>query len=248
MSAVVALDPATLAVVHRLKIPAGAPRFHWTDASIAAAGGLVWVSGAATVYGIDPATAAVVRRLPTPTPPPVNGYKFGPGEYAIGIAAPPDGRALWTAETPDGGGRDALQVRDPFSGAVIDSSTHSAGGVGRTQIVAASGYAWLAFATGNLGGYVKIGHQPGLPPSATPHAGGSNALSVSLAARILWVYDPETGRITCADPASGAIRVMGHFPADGITSLPGGRVAVIAQSSAPTSTVAVARPKPACAQ
>jgi len=247
-SEVVALNPTTLAVVHTLPIPGAARYFDGSGQdSIAAAGGLIWVFGADTLYGIDPATATIVRRVPTPPPP--DGDQVGDGEYQIAIGAPPDRKALWSAESPDGGGYDALQVRNPQSGAVIDSSTNSVSSVGETHFVATDTYAWLAYGTGMSGSYLKVDNQPGLPPAVTyAGIGGSNAISVSIAADDLWVYDPETHRSACVDPANGAILEKAVVQLDGVSPLPHGEIAVISQVGQSTaSTVAVANPQPTCA-
>lgn len=247
----VALDPDTLAVVHRVQIPGNAANLDELGRGyVSAAGGLVWVIGAGAIFGIDPATATIVQHIAMPSPPPTDGYQFGPGDYQITLSAPPDGTALWTAETPDGGGYAALQVRNPQSGAVIESSTDSVTGIGGTQIAATDDYAWLSFATGNSGSYLKVDDRPGLAPAVTkPGIGGSNAISVSLAADDLWIYDPEILRAACADPANGTILEKASLPTHDITSLPNGEIAVVSQiGTSSASTVAIAVPKPACTQ
>ena len=244
---VVALDPATLAVVHKVPIPT-APANGYDLDSIAAAGNLVWVVGADTLYGIDPATATIIRHIAMPLPPPTGGNQVGSSQYGIDIAAPPDRSVLWTAESPGGGGYDALQVRDPNSGDVINSSTASVGSVGNTRIAAADTYAWFAFGTGMSGSYVQVHNEPGLPITAPQNdtAGSSNAISVALTTNQLWVYDLESGHAACVDPTNGHILQESNVPIAYTTSLPNGQIAVISTGSSPTAAIVVADPTPAC--
>lgn len=243
---VVALDPATLKVVRRVALPAG-PATGYDSRGIASAGGLIWAVGAGTLYAIDPSTAAIVRKIPTPSPPATNGHQVGPGQYGIDIAAPPDGSVLWTAESPDGGGYDAIQVRNPISGAIINSSTQSVGSIGNTAIAAADSYAWLVYRTGMMGSYIQVRNQRGLPatPAPTP-IGGSNVISVSLTPDTLWIYDPATHRSACADPTSGHIRRVATVPIGAVASLPDGQIAVTSIGSSVITTIAIADPTPAC--
>ena len=238
---VVSLDPITLRMVQDLPVPAAA------SGRIATAGGLVWVAGRAGLYAIDPATAKVVRTVSTPSPPPLNGYRFGPGDYQIDVAAPPDGSALWTAESSGGGGYDGLQVRDPVTGAVLNSSTDSVSSVGGIQIAPAGSYAWLAYRTGMSGSYLRIRNQPGLPATApTDPAGGTAATAIYLAAGRLWVDDPETGHTACVDPVTGHVLKSADLPLGATVALPKGLIAVLSTGQSPNATVTIARPTPAC--
>ena len=242
-----ALDPITLSVVHKVSIPT--PFAGTSDAGIAAAGGLIWTAGEGTLYGIDPGTATIVRRVETPSPPPSNGYRFGPGQYGINIAASPDGSVLWTAESPGGGGFDAMQVRDAKTGAVIYSGTNSVSSIGGTVIAAGDGYAWVAYRTGMRGSYLRIQEQQGMPAAASSTnnvVSGSNAVSVSLAGNLLWVYDAETHHTACADPADGNVLRASTIPVDGIVPLPGGNIAVLSMGATTGATIVIAAPESAC--
>ena len=238
---VIALDPVTLRVVHDVPVPTT------TNGRIAAAGRLIWVAGRASFYAIDPATAKVVRTVATPSPPPFDGYSFAPGDYQIDLGAPPDGSALWTAESPGGGGYDGLQVRDPVTGAVVNSSTDSVASVGDTQIAAADGFAWLAYRTGMSGSYLRIRNQPGLPATApSDPVAGTDATSVYLAAGRLWVDDPQTGHTGCVDPANGHPLETANVRLGATVPLPKGLIAVLSMSDTAGATVTIARPAPAC--
>ena len=238
----VALDPSTLRVIHRVPIPQE-PTSGFDSGTIAAAGGLVWVVGTDVLDGIIPSTAAIVRRIPTPSPP----GAVGAGGYGIDIAAPPDGSALWSAESLGGGGYDAVQVRNPNTGAVINSSTNSVLSVGSTPIAAADRYAWLAFRRGMSGSYVQVHNGPDLPATVPSNpVGGTNATFVSLAANVLWVYDLENHRTACADPTTGYVRQAANLPIGYTASLSGGQIGVLSTQTSGATTVAIAEPTPVC--
>ena len=244
---VVALDPTSLAVVHNLAVPAMRPDGGIDHGSIAAAGGLIWVAATSGLYGINPSTASIVRRTPTPSPPPENGYHFGPGDYQIDIAAPSDGTALWTAETPGGGGYAALQVRDPRTGAVTYASNNSLLSAGGVQIAAADPYAWIATTGGHCGSYLQIEDKTGLPPFP-PQAGLVTCSSqLALAGNTLWAYDLQTHRIACTGATTGAVLAKSNLPVDDITALPDSQIAMSSYNNASsTATVAIAVPEAHC--
>jgi hypothetical protein len=232
---VLGLNPNTLAV--RYTVALGRPPSFGTQ-QLAFAGGLVWAAKERTLVAIDPATARIVAEVPVPGP---NMQDF------VQVAAAADGSALWTTENSGAGGSIAVQQRDPRTGAVLTSATGSAIGLGGAEIAATGSRAWMAYATGMLGGYFEaISKGQHLAEAGPPawRGGFSNSVRVSLAGRQLWITDGMTGTIACASSATGrilaAVRRSGLQPA-GLVPVGDGRLALLLDGD-----VLIAVPKPAC--
>jgi hypothetical protein len=232
---VLALDPATLAV--RYTVALRQPPSFGTE-QLAYAGGLVWVATERTLIAIDPATARMVADVPIPG---ASAQDF------VHVAASADGSALWVTENSGGGGPISVQQRDPRTGAVLAATSGPAIGLGGAQIAAADTSAWLAFATGMLGGYFEAASKAGhLTETRPPRAsfGFTNAVRVYLPGRQLWITDAMTGTIACASSATGrilaAVHGSGLLPTD-IEPVGTRRIALLVNGD-----ILVARPKQAC--
>jgi hypothetical protein len=232
---VVALDPVTLAVRHTMALRQP-PSFGGEQ--LAYAGGLVWVATERALIAIDPSTARVAADVPLPA---VTAQDF------VHVAAPADGSALWTTEDSGGGGPISVQERNPRTGAALTATNGPAIGLGGAQIAAASATAWLAYATGMLGGYFEAVSEAGQLTETRPppgSAGFSNAIRVYLAGRQLWITDAMTGTIACASSATGRIQAIVRgsdlLPAD-IQPAGTGRLALLVNGG-----ILLARPKRAC--
>jgi len=199
---VLALDPATLAITHSVALP-GRPG--WGGQNVAYAGGLIWVSGARELMAIDPVTARFAATVPLGRTASTGGF--------TSVAAAPGGTVLWTTEGTSGGGPIGVQRRDPRTGAVLESAAGPAVGIGAARIAAAPAHAWLAYATGMLGSYVRAGVAAGGPPGRLAEAQPlrsprareifSNGVAVYLAGTRLWILDGTS--ISCAADATGRI-------------------------------------------
>jgi hypothetical protein len=238
---VVALDPVTLAV--RYTVTLGQPPSFGTE-QLAYAGGLVWVATEETLIAIDPATAHPVADVPVP----------GAGaQDFVHVAGSSDGGALWTTVDSGGGGPISVQQRNPRTGAVLATTSAPVVGLGGAQIAAAGTSAWLAYATGMLGGYFQTVRAAGKlteirpPRAAIPGMGPvgfTNSVRVYLVGQQLWITDGMAGTIACASSATGRIlavvRRNGLLPA-GIETASSGRLALLLNGE-----ILLARPKRAC--
>jgi hypothetical protein len=230
-SALLALNPVTLAVVHTVAVPQPPG---WGLNGIAYAGGLIWVAGIHALTAVNPVTASVTATVP-----------LGTG-YFTGVAAPPDGTVLWSTEGSPGGGQIAIQVRNPSTGAVLAAAKGPAAGVAGAQIAAATGHAWLAYPTGMLGSYVKVAEQAG-HLTEIPHREHhvfANGISVYLAGRRLWILDGMSGSIACASDATGRILAAAYGTAMNVSDLAAlapDRLAIPLNGK-----ILIARPRPAC--
>lgn len=232
---VIALDPVTLAVRHTVALPQP-PSFGIEQ--LAYAGGLVWVATERALIAVDPATARMVADVPLPG---VNAQDW------VYVAASAAGRSLWTTEDSGGGGPITVQQRNPRTGAVLAATSGPAIGLGGAQIAAGRANAWLAYATGMLGGYFETVSEAGhLTEAAPPRSSGgfTNSVRVYLAGRQLWITDGMNDTIGCASSATG--RILAIVRGSGL--LPGtiepdgtGRLALLIDGD-----ILIARPKRAC--
>jgi hypothetical protein len=232
---VVALDPVTLAVRHTVALRK--PPSLGTE-QLAYAGGLVWVATERSLIAINPATARTVADVP------LRGVN---AEDWVHVAASADGRALWTTEDSAGGGPISVQQRNPHTGAVLAAASGPAIGLGGAQIAAGRASAWLAYATGMLGGYFETVSKAGHLTEARPprsSAGFTNSVQVYLAGRQLWITDAMTDTFACASSASGRIlaivRGSGLLPGDVLPDGTG-RLALLVDGD-----ILIAAPKHAC--
>jgi hypothetical protein len=232
---VVALDPVTLAVRHTISLRQPPS---WGIQQLAYAGGLVWVATERSLIAIDPATARTVADVPLPG---VSALDF------VHVAAPADGSVLWTTEDSGGGGPISVQRRNPRTGLVLAAASGPAVGLGGAQIAAGGVNAWLAYATGMLGGYIETVSAAGRlteTRSQADDAGYSNAVQVYLAGRQLWITDGMSRTIACASSATGRIRVIargsGLLLAD-VEPDGTGRLALLVNGN-----ILIARPRHAC--
>ena len=236
-----ALNPDTLTVEHIVALP-DQPGTGGGD--IALAGGLLWISGTHALIAIDPDTARLVSAVPLPVTAGTGGF--------TGVAAGPGGTSLWTAQGTSGGGPIAVQRRNSRTGAVLAAATGPQSGIGAARIAGAPDHAWLAYATGMLGGYFKAAMLPSAPPgrlgeiwpkrSPVGRDVFSNSVAVYLAGRVLWILDGNS--ISCATDATGRIlsQVRGsdtHFAA--LAPLPRERLALLISGD-----IFIVRPKPPC--
>ena len=231
-----ALSPATLAVVHRVVLP---ERPGW-GGDVAYAGGRIWVAGTHLLMGIDPASGRLAVTVPLEVTAETGAF--------TSVAATANGTALWTAEGTGGGGPIGVQLRDPRSGAVLDSAAGPFGGIGGVRIAAASGHAWLAYASGMLGGYVRVTPLAGGLAETAPersqvaHGPFSNGVQVFAAGSRLWILDQTS--ISCADDTTG--RILWQLPSSGgfpssLVPLASGRLAL-----AWSGEILIVRPRQPC--
>lgn len=229
------LDPRTLA--HRVTVGVGTP-----VEDLAAAGGLLWAVGWASLTGIDPATGRVVRFTPLSLSPGTETMRW------VRVAASPNGTALWTAEVPGSGdGPVQVQLRDPHTGAITgEVNTHLTVGL-LSSLAATNDRAWASYSTpyGTSASELQVnavGDRLTVAPSQTS-VQFSNALTVSVAAGVLWITDPGGTQLTCADLATGRIRLS---EATNLSSMNVTQVGSSQVAFGAVNQIILATPTPAC--
>ncbi len=231
-----ALSPATLAVVHRVVLP---DQPGW-GGDVAYAGGLIWVAGTHLLMGIDPAAGRLTVTVPLEVTADTGAF--------TSVAATADSTALWTAEGTGGGGPIGVQQRDPRTGAVLESAYGPFGGIGGARIAAAPGRVWLAYASGMLGGYFRVNVRAGGLTETEPkrsqmgHGVFSNGVQVFLAYSRLWILDQTS--ISCADDTTG--RILWQLP--GSSGYPSSLVPLAPDRLALAwgGEILIVRPRPPC--
>lgn len=231
--ALLALDPVTLAVRRTVALPE-APR------GVAVAGRQLWVTGTGNIRAVDPRTGAITHDVP------VTADGVSP-DFLV-IAASADGTALWTALGSGDGGPIPVQLRSPKDGHVLSATTDSVVGIAPTGIAAADDHAWLGYATGMLGAYVRVtltgDRLTETPPQVGPPSPFANGIATHLAHGQLWITDAMSGAVACARDTTGKLLArtqpgVGVYVA--LAALDGGQLAL-----AEGSQVLIVDPQPVC--
>jgi hypothetical protein len=189
------LDPATLAVRGRVRLPLA-------PAALAVSRAGLWVGAGKRLYRLDPWDGRVLARVTL-------------GGEAGELAADPTGHLLYVATSVPGEATPLpITERDAATGALLATSAPLSG-LAVNRLAATARGVWVSIATGLLAGVVLLQARD-LRQAAlfSPRGGeaGSNATGADVARGVLWVVDGMAGRIFCADPATGKLRAEVPVP------------------------------------
>jgi photosystem II stability/assembly factor-like uncharacterized protein len=187
------LDDQTLDVAARIHMPA-------PPTALASAAGGLWVGAGRALYLLD-AAGRILRTVP------IDGR-------VTHVAVDPAGTRLYVAtDTPlDRSNHVVFEERSAWSGGVITSATDVgyADLGGPSSLAATDEGVWVSSPTGMMG-TLQLFRASDLSPVGTVEDGqgvgfyeGSNAVSSTYAAGVLWITDYGTG-LTCADPETGRV-------------------------------------------
>lgn len=202
----------------------------------AAGGGGVYVYGDHTITVINPATGDATHTVP------INAGKISD------VAVAPDGSAVYLVTTS--AGKNRLERLDPRTWTVAWKV--SVNGSNGAKLVASAGGVWsvsgagmnswtLTFMPGNGNrAHVRVYDAGGSGMVARPDASG----------RTVWIGGAN-GKLSCADPSTGAVRAKAQFPNPGYPTAVHDIVTVSGQTYAiyqgpQTSTLATLAPPEAC--
>jgi hypothetical protein len=187
-----AVDPSTLLVRHRLVLPT-APSDHYAPDAIAAAGGGLWVAGSSALYRVAPTTATVTTAVPVT------------GASRTTIGADSSGTVLVDGESSYGGIW-RVQRRNTTTGALLAQTAATIGVTSPTIGGIITSGIWISDPGGSAGGVERLDLTT-LHPIAGSEVNGSNGVAVTVTGNRLWVTQPAgaTVRNYCADPSNGAI-------------------------------------------
>jgi hypothetical protein len=199
------LDPGSLAVRSKQLLPgSGRGPSGGIGATIALAGGWLWVGSWDRLDRVSPVSARVTASVPVQ------------GAHGIDVAADAAGRVLIDSE---GQQRARVQRRDPATGRLIAQSPIYQGASKPYIGGIFAGGVWISEAGGMMG-YVQrlavgtvrptsfAGAQPHPGITAPPSIFGTNGISARVLDGILWVTQVAGGpqRNYCGDPLTGRSR------------------------------------------
>ena len=204
------LDPRTLAVRSRLAL--SAPNLFGGSATMALAGGWLWVASSNHLVRISPADGRITERIAI--------------DEVASVAASPSGQVLLVSE---GGERSEVQRRDPRTGALLATSGLFEGAAAPYIGGVVDGGAWISQSGGMMGsverldiktlritGFTGAPANPGI--TGPPQIFGTNGIEAQLIDGILWVSQPAGGpqRNYCGDPRTAVSRAPIKLPAWGM--------------------------------
>lgn len=198
------LAPATLADVHRQVLGPRVPGI----ATMAVAGGWLWVADGATLTAVLTTTGALGPSVA------LAATSSAPEPVLSAVVTDPATGDLLAATVPAGGGPLVLQRRDPTTGALLVALTEQAGGIGVRLAPPVDGRLWVTLITGMQGG-VRPYDTATLQPAASDCDGGaqtaicfgSNAILARAAGGSVFVTQPGSAADNqCIDPGTATTR------------------------------------------
>ena len=198
------LAPGTLADVHRQVLGPRVPGI----ATMAVAGGWLWVAHGATLTAVSTTTGAAGRSVA------LAATSSAPGPVSSAVVTDPATGDLLAATVPAGGGPLVLQRRDPTTGTLLASVTEQVGGIGVRLAPPVDGRLWVTLITGMQGG-VRPYDTATLQPAASDCDDGaqtaicfaSNTILARAAGGSVFVTQPGGAADNqCIDPSTATTR------------------------------------------
>ncbi|HYS30173.1 MAG TPA: hypothetical protein VEQ12_11850 [Candidatus Limnocylindria bacterium] len=198
------LDRFSLRVEQDLPLPAQTGQ-NGIAATLAGSGTSLWMGFGPTLYRLSPVDGHTIATQP-----------IGADAAATSLSINPAGTVLYLGTNRYGMSSPTVFEWGTASGALLASSSAAGGqGLGGVQVAAATDGVWVSFATGMMGAvaHLRARDLQSVPTVPERH---SNGVRVFLADGVLWTTDGMTGRLACADPATGAIRASTAMPFGGV--------------------------------
>ena len=196
------LDPTTLASDFRESLPVkdhvgSLPPSPVLPVLTATVDGPLWVAGGEDVWALNPSTGAVET-------------EFDAGNEITSMSTDPTGSLLFTSGRSTGfpmvvteyDAQTGQQMRQSEQGAIVPGT-----------VAATNGGVWVSARGGNAGGAFELS-ATGLNEIAPPASEGQGfgtfdqimGVGSSISERTLWLTSLAASSLTCADPATGAVR------------------------------------------
>jgi hypothetical protein len=190
------VDPVTLKVKQRLRLPGTPDTGIVSDAHLAATSNIMWLGYGHALYRLDPGTGRV---LATQT---VAGT-------VTSVSIDPSRGRLYTGVVPAGTGSALVIEWDASTGGRIASATTGGGDLGGPTLAAAPDGVWIAYATGMMGA-VEHRSAVGLTLFGEPQGQHANGIHVFVGGGALWLVDSMAQQVTCADLRTGTAAATVH--------------------------------------
>jgi hypothetical protein len=188
------VDPVTLKVKQRLRLPGTPDTGIVSDAHLAATSNIMWLGYGHALYRLDPGTGRVLATQAL-------------AGTVTSVSIDPSGRRLYTGVVPAGTGSALVIEWDASTGARIASATTGGGDLGGPTMVAAPDGVWIAYATGLMGA-VEHRSAADLTLLPEPPARHANGIHVFVGGGTLWLVDSMAQEVACADLRTGAIAAI----------------------------------------
>jgi len=187
------VDPATLSVKQRVRLPAQAASGSFSAPQLAGTSNLLWLGYGQSLYRLDPATGRILLTESLPG-------------TATSISIDSSGHRLYAGveATPSQNSQDLVLEWDALTGARLASAPTGGLGLNGPHVAAAPDGVWIAYATGMMG-EVEYRSATDLLLLVGPQAGHTNGIRAFVDGGVLWLADGGAGRLACADPLTGVI-------------------------------------------
>lgn len=185
------LDPATLKVKQRVRLPSQPNPGPYTRPYLAGSSNLLWLAYDESLYRLDPTAGRILATQSLPGP-------------ATSISIDPSAHRLYVAVVPNGTSPALVIEFDASTGSRIVSAPTGGGDLGGPTLAAAPEGVWIAYATGMMGA-VEYRSATDLSLLAGPQSGHTNGIRAFIAGAALWLVDAGPNRLACADVRTGSI-------------------------------------------
>jgi len=203
------VDSVILKLKGQVQLPARSGTNTFFGPQLAGTASLLWLGYGNRVYRLNPQTGSTILGQSLPG-------------TATSLSIDPSGHRLYVGVevTPTSSGQDQAVELDALTGARLASAETGGIGLGGPHVAAAADGVWVSYATGMMG---AVEHRSATSLAALPIAGlnpndnvlrGTNGIGAFVGGGTLWLIDGMAERVTCADPASGALRASAQetFP------------------------------------
>jgi hypothetical protein len=187
------VDPVTLTVKLRVRLPGQADTGQPSDPQLAGTSNLMWLAYGHSLYRLDPSTGRVLLTKA------LSGT-------ATGLSLDASGQRLYLGlnSTSNQGAEALVTEWDASTGGSLGSASTGGAGLGGPMVAAASDGVWVAYATG-MQGQIEHRNASALSLLATPPQQHSNGIRVAVGGGAVWLVDSGAQQLACADPSSGAV-------------------------------------------
>jgi hypothetical protein len=185
------LDPTTLAVKRQVSLPGQPGSDMNAGPQLAGGPGLLWFGYGNGLYRLNPDTGATLSSQQL-------------AGTATSLSIDPSGQRLYVGVGPSQTQAATVIELDASTGNRIASAPTGGAGLGGPHVAAALDGVWVSYATGMKG---QVEHRRTADLSQTGHPiVTSNTIRAVVGTNALWLVDGMAQQLSCADPATGAIR------------------------------------------
>jgi len=196
------VDPTTLKVKQRIRLPAQPDLGPFAKPYLAGTSNLLWLAYSESLYRLDPTTGRIL----------VSKSLSGP---ATSISIDSAGRRLYVAVVPKSGPPALVIELDVSNGSRLGSAPTGGWDLGGPTVAAAPQGVWISYATGMMGA-VEFRSASDFSMLVGPQFGHTNGIRAFVGGGAVWFVDGGAGRLACADPSTGRIAASSQETLPGV--------------------------------